>query len=122
IVLGGTALLRDSGDRTGQFRFERTVFEARPADWCAVEEVLLTREYGFVNPLVDHLPATVVIDAGANIGSFALFMFSRAPDAVLLSVEPSDRTFRILKRNQEANRIYNWQTLKAALAARKGTA
>jgi hypothetical protein len=44
-------------------------------------------------------PGSVVIDAGANIGLFALWVLRRAPAARLLCFEPVPETFRILERN-----------------------
>lgn len=45
----------------------------------------------------------VVIDIGANIGMFSLFVTSRCKDAKLFSFEPSPVTFDILKTNLEVH-------------------
>ena len=52
---------------------------ARGCDWAAVQEVLIEHEYAALIPYLTRKPAPVVLDLGANIGTFALFSFSVAP-------------------------------------------
>ena len=46
--------------------------------------------------------AATVIDIGANIGLFSLFVRSRCPSASVFAFEPSPAAFRALRANCEA--------------------
>ena len=41
----------------------------------------------------------VVIDAGANIGMFSIYMKSRYPDCTLICIEPDSENYEVLKKN-----------------------
>ena len=120
-ALSGTRLDR-SPERLGAFRFRSLPFSARAADWLAVREVLVEREYGFVADVLAGSRAPVVVDVGANIGTFALFVFSLFPDAVVRSFEPSSTTFVVLDANRRANPGLDWSCQRAAAHAADGTA
>jgi FkbM family methyltransferase len=65
-------------------------------------EIFVSRCYtrdGFYQPQPDH----TVLDLGANIGAFALFLQSRAPGVHVHCFEPADETRARLARNVEAN-------------------
>lgn len=96
-------------------------FYARRADWGPVERVLLGREYDFALRLLDGLAAPVVLDLGANIGTFALSVFATHPDAWVHSVEPGESTYQVLERNREANPGCRWRTLRSAVWSYNGT-
>jgi len=51
--------------------------------------------------LADH---SVVIDAGANIGLFTLFVLSQCPTASIHAFEPAPKTFEVLKANTIAHK------------------
>jgi FkbM family methyltransferase len=106
---------------TGGLRFGDHVFFVRQADWCAVEEVALADEYGFVKNILAkcHHNATVV-DAGANIGMFSLMIGLLQPSARMLSIEPSLHTFAVLDKNRAANPQLDWETLHCALWHKDG--
>lgn len=44
-------------------------------------------------------PGDVIIDAGANIGLFSLFMVRREPDCKVFAYEPFEENFRFLSEN-----------------------
>lgn len=62
-----------------------------------------------------------ILDAGANIGLFALWAAREAPRARIISVEPSPETFELLQQNIRANsledRIF---PMRCALAGQNG--
>jgi FkbM family methyltransferase len=50
-------------------------------------------------------PGACVVDAGANIGLFALFAHRQAPDVTVLAVEPMPPTVACLRRNFELHGV-----------------
>src|SRR5881397_1859738 len=126
VGVGGPSALppRDGSAPLGRRRLRlRTrlgpVLETEVANASPVIEVFAYREYAGV-------PAeglTRVLDIGAHVGAFALWVSSFDPGITVLCVEPERRNFLDLtqnvERNGEAGRI---TTLNAALAAGDGTA
>lgn len=62
--------------------------------------------YGEIFDRADYLPSSIklppaatVIDVGANIGMFSLFVLSHSPDAQVIAIEPSPVTAKILAAN-----------------------
>jgi FkbM family methyltransferase len=47
---------------------------------------------------------SVVIDAGANIGLFTLFVLAQCPTATVHAFEPAPKTFEVLKANTNAHK------------------
>jgi FkbM family methyltransferase len=64
------------------------------------EEIFRSNCYCF--PLPDR---SFVIDVGANIGLFSLFVKRRCPDASILAFEPVPETAAVLRRNIEFHRL-----------------
>lgn len=87
---------------------------ARSCDWAALQEVLIEDEYGVLRPYLKASARPVVLDLGANIGTFALFSFSVAPQAAIHSFEPSAETFSVLDANRIRNPQCNWSAHRAA--------
>lgn len=117
-TLGYYVALRLPFLRARQFRFrwEGRDFWARPIDVNALEEVVLDREYAFAVRLVAQAGgAPIVIDAGANIGLFALAVFQARPDATVHSIEPASGTVEVLRRNVQANPGLRWHVHHLAL-------
>jgi FkbM family methyltransferase len=91
-------------------------FLARPADEAAIQEVLLEQEYAAAARLVAAAPdRPVVIDAGANIGLFAMVMLAARPDARVHSLEPGAATFALLEANTRANPAFAWHAHRLAV-------
>jgi len=63
----------------------------------------------------------VIVDAGANIGTFSLFILSICPDAFLYVIEPSTQAFHILERNAALAKRPNWSVFQAALWKEDGS-
>ncbi len=61
----------------------------------------------------------LIVDAGANIGTFALFMLASRADAVMHSVEPSQATYEVLRQNAQGKP--NWHVHRVALWRENGT-
>jgi FkbM family methyltransferase len=57
----------------------------------------------------------VVIDAGANIGLFAMVMLAARPDARVHSLEPGAATFALLEANARANPAFAWRAHRLAV-------
>ncbi|MDZ4843815.1 MAG: FkbM family methyltransferase [Hyphomicrobium aestuarii] len=87
---------------------------ARGLDWPALQEVLIENEYGALADYLVAQPSPVVLDLGANIGTFSLFVFSIAPTARVHSFEPSAATFDVLSKTRRANPQCQWDINRAA--------
>ena len=63
-----------------------------------------------------------IVDAGANIGIFAIFAASRCPNARIFSLEPFPSTFRALSANVDRNNLQlRVRALPVGLGATGGT-
>jgi FkbM family methyltransferase len=62
-----------------------------------LNELFLDRIYDV--PGTDIFSCRSVLDIGANVGVFALYMASRAPEATILCFEPASSNFEILQKN-----------------------
>lgn len=60
-------------------------------------EIFDRRDY--LPPSLKLPPGAAVIDAGANIGMFSLFVLSHSPDARVIAIEPSPVTAKICEAN-----------------------
>lgn len=98
-----------------KLRFGKLRFEARKEDMNAVTEVLVGGGYDTALPFLRAIPhSPVVLDCGANIGSFALRILRERPDARIISVEAAEDTHAILAHNQKTN-PGDWHTVHAAI-------
>lgn len=71
---------------------------------------------------IPNLPeAPFIVDAGANIGLFSLYMKQKYPASKILAFEPAPQTYDILTRNLELNRISDVQALQYGLASKGST-
>ena len=59
------------------------------------EQIFLFNEYGFD---IDFEP-NFIIDAGANVGYSAIYFANRFPNSKIISIEPEEKNFEILKEN-----------------------
>ncbi|MDN0201121.1 FkbM family methyltransferase [Streptomyces sp. S.PNR 29] len=69
--------------------------------WFQYEEIFLQGCYG----KVQLPPDAFVVDVGANIGLFSLFVKRQWPDAEILAFEPIPESLRVLRRNLELHRL-----------------
>ncbi|MEF2144001.1 MAG: FkbM family methyltransferase [Desulfovibrionaceae bacterium] len=106
---------RTRDDYKTTLRFGGLRFLARKEDMNAVTEVLVGGGYDTVLPYLKSIPhPPVILDCGANIGSFGLRVLRERPDARIVSVEAAGDTYAILAHNQKAN-PGNWDTVHAAI-------
>jgi FkbM family methyltransferase len=103
-----------------QFQWQNFNFFARRADWGPVNTVLLEREYDFAKHLLKDNQQPIILDLGANIGTFSLFVFGIRPLAICHSVEASTDVYSMLDRNCRANPSLNWHTYQAAVWGSSG--
>ncbi len=96
-------------------KFKNIPFTARYGDWPALREVFLYDEYGCIKQLLAGCPRPTVLDIGAHIGSFALYLLAHYPNAKVISFEPTADTQKILQRNKALNPIADWQIIHAAV-------
>lgn len=106
---------------TALFRVGEVRFVLRHSDWNGFREIFIKDEYGIVPELLGNLTEPVILDLGANVGLFSVYVFSQFPLASVVSVEPSSITFDILVRNREMNPALQWQCRRGALHDRDGT-
>lgn len=62
----------------------------------------------------------VIVDAGANIGAFAIIAARMYPDAIVHAVEPEESNFKQLLLNIEKNGVQNIKPLQAAISSQYG--
>lgn len=99
--------------------FGQQEFRFRSIDCNALCEVFHEGEYEFLGNWVSGLEAPTVLDVGAHIGTFALWVLSRNASARIVSVEADPATFSILAQNQSLTSD-RWQTINRAASRSDG--
>lgn len=98
-----------------ELQYGGQTFIARKEDMNAVKEVLVDGAYDYMVPFLKELPhQPVVLDCGANIGTFSIRLLKERGDAKVVSVEAAAETYAILKSNAESSRG-DWQAVHAAV-------
>ena len=90
------------------------------ADEHFVREVVVDEEY--VPAGYEIGERDLVVDAGGNIGSFALYAANKARLGRVVSLEPIEDNYRLLVANVALNRFDNVSAKRAALVAHRGPA
>ncbi|MBN6041292.1 FkbM family methyltransferase [Amycolatopsis sp. 195334CR] len=80
------------------------------------------RDNCYLGPGIRLPDDPVVVDAGANVGLFSLYLKSRYPRARVLAVEPVPSTFRALRANLAHHGHEDVVTREVALGARREAA
>jgi FkbM family methyltransferase len=107
---------------TKRFKCGSKMFEImlRPdADESVVAEIFDWREYRAAEEIIAGCQAPI-LDVGAHIGIFALYVRTLNPLVLILALEPEADNFALLKNNLEANDIKNIRLFKAALSGKTG--
>lgn len=104
----------------GKFHLGEMLFVARPNDWVALEEVVLEGEYSLLELIFNGASPKLVVDIGANIGMFSMYVLSRWPSVKVFSVEASQQTYEVLERNRLLNPRHRWETIRYALWKENG--
>ena len=94
----------------------------RGGDAQALKEVLVDQEYAFLADYLSGLSSPVILDVGAHIGTFALWVYSVVPNARIISAEADPRTWGVLQRNVAATslKFAGWTAIHAAAHATDG--
>jgi FkbM family methyltransferase len=127
----GRFLLRELPSRRilGRYRVRESglpvyIRHATP-DVVTLDEVFYTRHYALPLPVTDLLDGIGrpprVLDLGANIGLFGVFVLGRFPTARITAVEPDPANVETLHRCVEANGRADWQIVEAAASTQEGT-
>ncbi len=95
-------------------------FWIRPyaSDAAFVQSITREKEYF---PYFNVLPSDTVVDVGANIGSFAVWVAHQEPSARVIAYEPLSENFALLEKNIGANALQNVTAVCAAVAGETGT-
>lgn len=73
-------------------------FYARNLDYSAIREIFFEKDYEYLAPLLKERSSLSVLDVGAHIGIFSLWMLSLNPNLKIVSVEASPETYALLSR------------------------
>ena len=74
-------------------------FESRNCDLSAVKEVLVDAEYEFLSMFLSSHSAPVIVDVGAHIGTFSLWVHHQNPKSKILMIEANTASYDVLSRN-----------------------
>lgn len=104
-----------------RFSWQNLPFRGRVTDFYgSISDVFLEHDYNFIKPLLTGMNnPPLIIDAGANVGAFAVYCLSIRPDAVIHSLEPAADTFRLLSANAAPRA--SWHVYQLALWGEDGT-
>jgi FkbM family methyltransferase len=94
------------------------------ADILALDELFSQREYELPQRVEEVLAGRRplrVLDLGANIGLFGVWILGRFHDAEITSIEADPDNARVLAATIEANRGTNWRLVEAAASTRAET-
>ena len=81
--------------------------------------IFIDREYADYFPMQQ---SATVVDVGAHFGFFSFFAaLNLAPNAKIISLEPSKDNFKVLQKNLHQNSLPNIQALNIALDGQTGT-
>jgi FkbM family methyltransferase len=104
----------------------KVVLRHGSTDIAALTEVLVLHEYeppALVAGVLANRRPLRVLDLGAHIGTFALWVLSKYPDAHVLSVEPEATNAAVLRACIAANqKATNWVAVEAAADTSDGSA
>jgi FkbM family methyltransferase len=111
-----TLLFRSGGVITlnNGIQFEvRTLMDA----WV-IKETCLDKDYESNGVTVQD--GWTVIDIGAGLGDFAVYMAKTRPNSKVIGIEPFGESFALLKRNAARNHVTNIVPLQVAVASKPG--
>ena len=104
----------------------RVVIRHGTADVVTLDEVFHVRDYELPGPVareLESLDAPRVLDLGANIGLFGLFVLDRYPRARITSIEADPDNAAVLRECIAINRAgERWEVVEAVASAHEGTA
>jgi FkbM family methyltransferase len=88
----------------------------KPEDELALKEVLVDKEYDFLSEYINDIDKPLVLDIGAHIGTFGIWLLSKNQTAQILSVEANPYTLETLLSNmgEYPEAQTNWTIIHAA--------
>lgn len=95
--------MRSSPERVHTVTYNGRPVLFRTADEMALREVLIDQEYAFLRDWLKPVASPKVIDIGAHIGTFAMWLATAKASAELISVEADPATHRLAERNVAAH-------------------
>ena len=118
-------LLHKSGIRRRDhfvFRLDHGIeAEVPKAMLFTFKELFFTDDYfrGLPRGRFDDRTLTV-IDIGANVGYFSLYVFARFPGSKVIAFEPIESNFQLLEANRKRNAGLDWTLVPQAVFSRSG--
>jgi FkbM family methyltransferase len=88
------------------------------SDFHMIDEIWAYRKYDYFGYRVS--PGDIVVDIGANIGTFSLYAAKVCGASRVVCFEPFPETFRILSKNVEQNQLHAITCVNQAVAGRSG--
>lgn len=86
-----------------------------------VENWLPERGAHYFSNFKEILPKSVMIDIGANIGTFTLYMVRKCKGLTIFCYEPDEENFKCLKENIKLNSLHNTFTYEMAVGAQNNS-
>lgn len=101
--------------------WDGTVFRHPPQRSGLAETILeVWHDQVYTGAFYTPKPGDVVIDAGANVGLFAVWFARANPECRLIAFEPFAENFALLLKNRAAAGVANLQVYQAALGRATG--
>lgn len=89
------------------------------ADESVTEEVLIDEDYKMVRDIIKNAQSCI-LDIGAHIGAFSLYVRSLNSKVPIYALEPEARNFSLLKKNIKLNRLQNMTVARNAVSGVSG--
>ncbi len=81
--------------------YNEIAFKFRNCDTTAIKEVIVDEEYEFLDEFLKNYDEPNIVDVGAHIGTFSLWVYHRNPKARILMVEANPASYDILLYNTD---------------------
>lgn len=94
---------RGNPDFIGIATFDNICFRFRNCDSTALKEVLVDEEYEFLHDLVRAKKPLYVIDVGAHIGTFSMWLNHYNKDIKVFMVEANPESYQLINSNFTQN-------------------
>lgn len=95
-------------------------FVVRPSSTDAAEVVVINSDYEYPKKYFPKKSNSVILDIGANIGAFSLYINTIVPNLKIYAIEPSSQNMKLLKKNILINEGKNIRTFQLAISDRNG--
>jgi len=89
------------------------------ADLSVFEEIFVDRDYKILDGIIEKADSCIV-DIGAHIGLFSLYVNCLNPDVKVVAFEPNEENFCLLKANLKMNHVNSVVARNLAIACSSG--